>query len=100
MFKFTPIAEQMCFNIMPISVNQDGSVSATVSVGFIRETPSANGVDAPSATFIPVAQQSHYLSAAEAKSVLSATPAEGETIQDALSRAVHEALKAKGAIPF
>lgn len=89
MFKFTPIAEPMCFNIMPISVNQDGSISATVTVGFVKDS-----------TFTQFAQQSHYLSAEEAKPVLSATPAEGETIQDALSRSVHEALKAKGAMPF
>lgn len=35
MFKFTPIEQLMVFNIMPISVNPDGSMSATVSVGFI-----------------------------------------------------------------
>lgn len=35
MFKFTPIEQPMVFNIMPISVNPDGSMSATVSGGFI-----------------------------------------------------------------
>lgn len=35
MFKFTPIDQPMVFNIMPISVNPDGSMSATVSGGFI-----------------------------------------------------------------
>lgn len=89
MFKFTTITEPMCFNIMPISVNQDGSISATVTVGFVKDN-----------TFTQFAQQSHYLSVDEAKPVLSTIPAEGETIQDALSRSVHEALKAKGTMPF
>lgn len=35
MFKFTPIEQLMVFNIMPISVNPDGSMSAVVSVGLI-----------------------------------------------------------------
>ena len=40
MFKFTPIEQPMVFNIMPISVKPDGSMSATVSVGFIAKSHS------------------------------------------------------------
>ena len=35
MFQLAPIEQPMVFNIMPISVNPDGSMSATVSGGFI-----------------------------------------------------------------
>lgn len=89
MFKFTPIEQPMVFNIMPISVNPDGSMSATVSVGFIVND-----------TFTPVAQQPHYLAQDEASEVLKTLPNEGETAFEALGRAVHARLKAKGALPF
>ncbi|MFK7088673.1 hypothetical protein AAFM71_07635 [Chromobacterium violaceum] len=89
MFKFTPIAQQMCFNIMPISINPDGSVTATVSVGFVKDEQ-----------FTPVAQQPHYLSPDEAHDVLAAIPTDSETAFEALGRAVHAKLKAKGAIQF
>lgn len=89
MFKFTPIDQPMVFNIMPISVNPDGSMSATVSVGFISNE-----------AFTPVAQQPHYLGVDEAREVLQTLPAEGETAFEALGRAVYAKLKAKGAIQF
>jgi hypothetical protein len=83
MFKFTSIEQPMAFNIMPISVNPDGSMSATVSVGFIVND-----------TFTPVAQQPHYLGAGEAREVLQALPNDGETAFKALGRTVYAKLKA------
>lgn len=99
MLTLTPINEPMCFCIRPVNVNQDGSITATVSLGVNRVTPAADGQPATSA-FISFAQQCHYISAEEAVSVLEAKPIESESLNDALSRAVYTALKAKGLIQF
>ncbi|WP_337881818.1 hypothetical protein [Chromobacterium haemolyticum] len=100
MLTLTPINEPMCFCIRPVNVNQDGSISATVSLGVVRETAPATEGQPASRTFVTFAQQSHFITPEEAVTVLATRPDEGESLNDALSRAVYTALKAKGLIQF
>lgn len=92
---FTVIAGTAAYQVSPVFMNQDGSVTGTVRYGVLREDPA----NAESNVFYQVSEQAHYLSAAEAQAVLQTMPKEGETLKDALERGFSEALMAKGALP-
>ena len=95
MSKINLIDKPMGQQIMPITINQDGSMTATVSLGFITESD----LDGLKQTIFNVqAQNSHYLTSDEAKAALQAICEEGETVGDALDRAVGDVLRAKGLI--
>ena len=90
------IDRQMARLILPITMNQDGSVNVTLSFGVVEQHNSPEGVSI--STFVAKAQNHVYLSADEARPALEATANAGETLSDLLDRALGEVLSAKGVI--
>lgn len=94
--KITVIPKQMGQQLLPITISQDGSISAAVSYGFI------DVIDLPSGekqtNFTVQSQSNHYLTAAEAEVALNTVAEKNETLSDLLERAVGHLLRAKGVL--
>lgn len=92
--KVTVIPQQVGQQLLPISVNQDGSITATVSFGLISQIELPNGEKQNN--FAVQSQNSLYIQADEAKAVFETVANKGETLDELLERAVGDVLRAKG----
>ncbi|RXZ42719.1 hypothetical protein [Crenobacter cavernae] len=89
MIPITQIETPLHFAISPITANSDGSISATVTIGVLKD-----------GTLSSLAQQSHYLSKEEAAGVYAVPATEGENTLQTFTRAVTIKLRQKGALQF
>lgn len=92
--KITVIPKQMGRQLLPITVNQDGSINASVSYGFIEVSELPNGEK--QTNFAVQSQSTTYITAAEAEAALNTVSEKGESLADLLERAVSNILRTKG----
>ena len=92
MSEFTKIEKPFSFDVSPISINADKSISIAISVGFVvkNEATGEESLDIQS-------QQTHYLMPNAGEEALKVQANKGETAIQALKRGILDVLRAKGA---
>lgn len=95
MAKFTPVTQQVGFAVRPITISETG-LNATVSIVMLTEVDNPDGSGSKIIQSHPIGQSNHWLAQDESQAILDTLPAKGETVGDALERAVAQALRVKG----
>ena len=103
--KFYTVPHQVAYRVAPVSVNGDGSISATVTFGYIKEIDEAKdeaGIVTQQASreFVQIAVNSQYIQQQDAKTLLEQVTLEGETMQEAMERIVRDYFVSKGVLNF
>lgn len=102
MQKFNKVAAQVVFNVLPISFNQDGSISATVTYGTATESPEirdeAGNLVSGGVTINPIATNNYYFASDEALAIKNAACKKDETLDECLDRVITDALVKKGVL--
>ena len=103
--KFYTVPHQVAYRVAPVSINGDGSISATVTFGYIKESAElkddAGEVAQPAdREFVQIAVNSQYISTQDAQALLTQVTLAGETMQDAMERIVRDYFVSKGVLNF